>query len=185
MIQINDCNDNQNIRNFADLFEPFIVKKIQKKHHTFFAYRCSDYQDIYHLAKCHNLDLSNISINLNLFEKYWSAIDIVYFFIDNLPKYSKTKEYFDELRKIQLGNKIVNDFQLYEVKLVNYTKNPTISVKTFDLINELKKINKELIFIKIVVKGDFFINILEESFFNTNYNIKTHYGRKGYYLIKK
>jgi hypothetical protein len=184
MIKINDLNYNQIIRHFPDLFEPFIVKKIQKKHNTFFAYRCSDYQDIYHLSKCHNFDLTNISIYLDLFEKYWSAIDIVYFFVDNLPKYSKTKEYFDELRKIELGKKIINDFELYELKIVNPIKNPIISVKTFDLINELKKINKNLIFIKIVVKGNFLINILEESFFNNNYDIKTHYGRKGYYLRK-
>ncbi len=43
MIKILDKTEHQVHRIIPDLFEPYVVKLLQKQNHTFFIYRCSEY----------------------------------------------------------------------------------------------------------------------------------------------
>lgn len=180
MIKFTSLNYFQNMRYIKDVIEPLAVSIIKRQNHTFFVHRCSDYIDIHHLAKCHSYELSNV--NVELFEKYWTAMDVVQFVVEGTPPYSKTKEYFDKLRDMLLKTKVVEDFQLYEVKLANVSSKPTISYKTFCLQRELKEDNRTLKIFKVMTKGFLGVETEETDLNNIHYVIKTHYGRGGYYV---
>lgn len=182
MIRIKKLSASQNMRLFADLIEPLAVKQIQKQQHTFFAYRCSDYIDIYHLAKCHDFNLKRIKKFLPLLEVYWSSIDIIYFHIENIPAYTKSKLYFDFLKQISKEEKNVVDFQLYEVKLTSRHKDLIISKRTFELMKKLEETEKELLLIEVVANGNISLDIKSKKLSKSNYRIRTHYGRKGFCL---
>lgn len=168
------------MRYIKDVIEPLAVSILKRQNHTFFVHRCSDYIDIHHLAKCHSYDLSRIDVEI--FEKYWSAIDVVIFIVKGNPIYSKTKEYFDSLRNLLLKTKIVENYQLYEVKLTKISSNPVISYKTYCLQKDLKDKKRTLKIFKIMTRGFVGIESKETDLDDIRYSIKTHYGRDGYYI---
>ncbi|MBU1202040.1 MAG: hypothetical protein KJ583_03805 [Nanoarchaeota archaeon] len=182
MISIQNFPKNKIVRYIADLIEPFIVKQIQREHHTFFVYRCSDYNNLNHLLKCHKLNMNGLETYKELVDKYWTAIDLIYFIVAKIPTYTGDKQYFDTLRELNLQEKIVIDISLYEVKLTIETRKPNLSVKTYELMNELKKLGKDMRFVHVKLRGDFAITFSNQKFDETKYCVRTHYGRKEYYL---
>ena len=182
MIKINNLTNNTTNRRIADIIEPFIVKEIQRKNHTLFVYRCSDYSSFQELIKIHQFNISNILKYKYILEKYWSAIDILYIKIEEIPIYNRTKEYFQILNDLQIKQKMIFELEFFEVKLDSEIKKPILSVRTYELLQELKNINKNLNFIHVKAKG--YIHLITEQvdFNKENYIIQTHYGRKHYYL---
>ncbi len=93
-------NKSQSMRYVPDMIEPFVVKELQRKYHSFFIFRASDYDSFERLIKIHKFDCSNIDFKHLLIEN-WSAIDIIYFKIKESPIYKPIQEYFrfmDDLR---------------------------------------------------------------------------------------
>lgn len=179
MISINNYSNNQNARAMSDLIEPFIVKRIQKDNHTFFVYRCSEYSNLKNLFTIHKFNLNNFKY-YNLFEKYWSAIDIIMIKIKNMPTFSPTKEYFNSLRNLTIKEKNIIEIIPYEVKLSSKNKKSNLSIKTYEFIEELKQIGRTIKIIKVFTKGKISFQIKESEFNKEDYIIKTHYGRKKY-----
>ncbi len=179
MIKIDGMTDNQIVRSIPDLIEPFITNRIRKEKHSFFVYRCSDYNSFSHLLQCHNF-LFHLK-EKELIEKFWSAIDLIYLKID-LPDFSPTKEYFDALRDMSEKEKIVKDFQLYEVKLSYSAKKPIMSVRTYKLIRKLMETGRKLEIIRVHIKGRLHISVERHDFLEKDFKIETHYGRKGYHV---
>lgn len=183
MIRIQNHNPQQVVRYLADLFEPFIVKILQKKFHTFFVYRCSDYETLDILLKLHRLNMDDESLK-TLLSKYWTAIDAIYFKIEGIPPYDATRAYFEKLRSLQISEKNVIGFEAFEIKLAR-DKKPNISVKTHEFIKEIEKIGKKLNFVIIDMSGELSLNYRFEEYEDGMCTIRTHYGRKGYYLRPK
>nr|MBC8495960.1 hypothetical protein [archaeon] len=146
MIKVNNLQNQQVIRYIVDLIEPFICKVVQRKKHTFFVYRCSDYFDFNHLLKIHLFKLEN-NYYKELINDYWSAIDLIYLKIKGIPPYSASKKYFDILTSFILKEKEVIDFELFEIKLTRQTKKSNLSIKTHKLMKLLEKNDKKLNFV--------------------------------------
>ena len=184
MIKINNLTGNMITRRIVDIIEPFIVKEIQRENHTFFVYRCSDYSSFQALIKVHQFYMLNVLKYKPILNKYWSAIDIIYLKIKETPKFEKTKEYFQTLNNLQVKQKTISELEFFEVKLISKTKKPILSVKTYYLLQELAKIGSKLKFIHVEAKGFIHFITKELDFNKEDYTIKTHYGRKHYYLYE-
>ena len=181
MIKINNYTNQQNVRSIGEMIEPLIVKQIQKQNHTFLVYKCNDYSSFKELIKIHRFNCSKKPTYYQLIEKYWSAIDIIHIKIKNMPTFERNKKYFDKLRNLQLQEKEIEDIECFEVKLIGYSQKTVLSVKTYELIKALKKINKELRFIHVNYKGNIHFQIEKVEFKPENYKIRTHYGRENRY----
>jgi hypothetical protein len=181
-MKINNFNDNQVKRIYAEMIEPLVVRDIRRKKHSFFVYRCNDYQSLNHLSECHKFDLTNIRNLTYIFEKYWSAIDIIFLEIDLIP-YEPTKNYFDKLRYLERNIKKVKDLHAYEVKCCfRKTDKVVLSVRTHKYMDELKKLGKNSKVYLVNIYGNPIINLYEMNIDEINYCVETHYGRKGFYV---
>lgn len=178
MILIRGRNKSHNIRVISDFVEPYCVKMLQKKFHTYFVYRCSDYRNFKSLCNLHKFNLEKIDNNIiTLIEKYWSAIDIIYLKIHSMPVYSPTVEFFEKFELLRLEPKFVLNINFYEVKVSSGEFEPILSVKSNQFIQELKSFEKHLNVIHISYSGNTFIEIKEMLAESLNYTIRTHYGR--------
>jgi len=182
MIQIQDYSGPKVVRAIADMIEPLILAQVRKDNHTFFAYRCSDYNDFNHLISCHQFDVVGIKKLVPLLELYWTSIDLILFKIIEMPDYDGKKGYFDELRALSLKKKTVVDVDFFEVKMHTGDLKPMLAVNTFACINSLKELGKEMKVVMVKLDGRFKINYSFNLFERKNFFIKTHYGRKGYSL---
>jgi len=182
MIKIQGMSGYQVVRYIPDMIEPFMVKRIQKLHHSFFVYRCSDYNSLAHLLNAHKIAFK-VKIELrDLIERYWSSIDLIFFKIAELPEYACTKEYFDCMRKIAEEPKTAYDFEIYEVKLTLGIKKPIISACTVCLFRELQSMGKPARIAAVKLSGEACFSFNYSGFDESSYKIETHYGRQGYHL---
>lgn len=182
MINIDGFSKWQNQRYIADFIEPFIVKQLQKEHHTFHVYRCSDFNDIHHLISCHKFNIKGLMNFLPILENYWSSIDIIQFKIKELPVYFPNKAYFNILRSLATKEKNVIDIEVYEVKLTKKCKTAILSVKSYECARKLEGIGKRLKYIPVNVFGDISIYYKTRILDPEEFKIETHFGRKGYYV---
>ncbi|MCF7799040.1 hypothetical protein K9M74_03985 [Candidatus Woesearchaeota archaeon] len=178
MIYINHLSEDQVVRTIPNLVEPFIVRLLQKKFHTFFVYRCSDYVSFDHLVSSQKFDISYIIDLVPLIDTYWSAIDIIYFSIPETKVYTGKREYFDILRKKSVEMKFVLDVEFFEVKLTTSDILPNLSVRTAKFCEELEQLGRFLHFAKLVLKGDFRLDFDLSKLRLRDFAIRTHYGRK-------
>lgn len=179
MIQINNNTQNKTIRKLPDLIEPYIIEELKRVNHTFFIYRCSNYNSFQHLISNEKFDIKKLSSNLITdIEKYWTAIDAIYLEIAKIPEYHENKEYFNELKKLSTRKKTITNIHFYEIKIIKKLEIPNLSVKTYLFSRELKKHNKEIFFIKVFLKGFLHINYDIEHLTDNKFNVRTHYGNK-------
>jgi len=179
MIFIDNYDADKSTRYMADVFEPFAVSMLKRKHHDFFVYRCSDYQNLGHLCMCHGFSMSRLSNQLKqLLVSYWSAIDVIHLEIDEKPVYKAEKVYFDYLRELELNDKSVKDIEVYEIKSGFDHKPSIISCNTYKLINELRNIGKDLQIIYYKLKGKMLISSHSRIFNEEQFRVETHYGRE-------
>jgi hypothetical protein len=174
----------QSIRHISDLMEPFVVKQLQKKHHSHFVFRASDYDSFERLVQINKLNYDLIKY-IDPIKENWSAIDIIYFKIKELPEYNPTQEYFRFMDNLRTENKTIIDIEIYEVKTITSNKPSILSVKTDFLQKELKKFNKLMKCIKVYLSGQLSFNLVETNLKDEDFVVQTHYGRKGYYIGEK
>lgn len=173
MLQIQGFNKLQMSRMMSECIEPLLVHILKKKYHTFFVYRCSDYQNLKHLCECHKFDYKSIT-KKNLLEEYWSSIDLIYFHVFDLPEYEVSKEYFDALNRLERREKKVMNYVLFEVKISSTLYKPILSVRTkicMELFGKLHKI--------IVIKYENRARIsLDFTHTIKDCDVRTHCGRR-------
>ena len=174
----------QSMRYVSDMIEPFLVKQLQRKYHSHFVFRASDYDSFERLVQINKFYYNQIKY-VDLIKENWSAIDIIYFKIKELPEYVPTQEYFRFMDNLRTENKTIIDIELYEVKTVTSNKPSILSVKTDFLQKELKKLNKIMKCIKVYLSGQLSFNLVETNLEDEDFVVQTHYGRKGYYIGEK
>jgi hypothetical protein len=173
MFEINGLSKSQNVRRIADSIEPLVISLLQKENHTFFIYRCCEYKSFTHLCKVHRFRDPGKEIS-HLIDALWSAIDIIHLHIA-LPRYTASKEYFDNLYDLQLKEKKIETFSFYEVKVSKNSSKSIFSVKTVEAILKLRKMGYS--YSVVTVKYDLCANLEINRCFPSDFEIRTHYGR--------
>lgn len=186
MIFIDDLDAKGSLRKSVDILEPFAIEKIKKDKHHFFVYRCSDYQNFDHLCVFKGFDLKSIDNNLiNIINSYWSAIDVIKIVPEGMPKYYKSKKYFDDIREIEIKNKSIKFLGFYEIKFGYGISKSTLSVRTYEFMNEILKFGFKLNFMYIKIDGNIHFNRKYVDFSEDKFEVKTHYGRENRYVYRK
>ena len=74
--------------------------------------------------------------------------------------------------------KLVLSIELYEIKICKKEIKPTLAVRTYELSEKLKGLNKKLNFILVRSEGSLKIKFDVQNLVSDNFEIRTHYGRE-------